>query len=75
MAAGPDPGDAPDVAGPPLRRYAMGVEYDGSAFSGWQRLTRPLLFHCLRRFPRWAGLLPAHTPRVALLRPPQDASP
>ena len=36
----------------------------------WQRLTRPLLFHCLRRFPRWAGLLPAHTPRVALLRPP-----
>jgi cardiolipin synthase len=40
----------------------------------WQRLTRPLLFHCLRRFPRWAGLLPAHTPRVALLRPP-DASP
>ncbi len=41
MAAGPDPGDTPDVAGPPLRRYAMGVEYDGSAFSGWQRLTRP----------------------------------
>lgn len=40
----------------------------------WQRLMRPLLFHCLRRFPRWAGLLPAHTPRVALLRPP-DPSP
>ena len=36
----------------------------------WQRLTRPLLFHVLRRFPRWAGLLPAHTPRTALLRPP-----
>ena len=41
----------------------------------WQRLTRPLLFHCLRRFPRWAGLLPAHTPRVALLRPPQQDAP
>ena len=22
-------------------RYALGVEYDGSGFSGWQRLTRP----------------------------------
>jgi cardiolipin synthase len=40
----------------------------------WQRLTRPLLFHVLRRFPRWAGLLPAHTPRVALLRPPEGPS-
>jgi cardiolipin synthase len=39
----------------------------------WQRLTRPLLFHVLRRFPRWAGLLPAHTPRTALLRPPGTA--
>jgi cardiolipin synthase len=37
----------------------------------WHALTRPLLFHCLRRFPAWAGLLPAHAPRVALLRPEQ----
>jgi cardiolipin synthase len=35
----------------------------------WHALTRPLLFHCLRRFPAGAGLLPAHAPRVALLRP------
>jgi cardiolipin synthase len=35
----------------------------------WHALTRPLLFHCLRRFPRWAGLLPAHAPGTALLQP------
>jgi cardiolipin synthase len=33
----------------------------------WYALARPLLFHVLRRFPRWAGLLPAHTPRKARL--------
>jgi cardiolipin synthase A/B len=37
----------------------------------WQRLTRPLLFHCLRHFPDWAGWLPAHAPNTALVRPPQ----
>ena len=26
---------------PPSVRYALGVEYDGSGFSGWQRLTKP----------------------------------
>ncbi len=35
----------------------------GSAFG--DALLRPLVFHCLRRFPAWAGLLPAHTPRIA----------
>jgi cardiolipin synthase len=35
----------------------------------WHGLTRPLLFHCLRRFPDWAGLLPAHTPKVEVLEP------
>jgi cardiolipin synthase len=40
----------------------------------WHVLSRPLLFHCLRRFPRWAGLLPAHTPRVALVRPPATST-
>ncbi|MDR7099611.1 cardiolipin synthase [Lysobacter niabensis] len=38
----------------------------------WHVLTRPLLFHVLRRFPDWAGWLPAHTPRVALAKPPPD---
>ncbi len=41
----------------------------------WQVLTRPLLFHVLRRFPQWAGWLPAHKPRTALVSPPQDAEP
>lgn len=35
----------------------------------WHVVTRPLLFHFLRRFPDWAGLLPAHTPATPLLRP------
>jgi cardiolipin synthase len=26
-----------------------------------------IVFHVLRRFPKWAGLLPAHTPTVALV--------
>jgi cardiolipin synthase len=29
-----------------------------------------LTFHFVRRFPAWAGLLPAHTPRMKLLEPP-----
>ncbi|QSX79258.1 cardiolipin synthase ClsB [Agrilutibacter solisilvae] len=39
----------------------------------WQWLTRPLLFHVLRHFPSWAGWLPAHAPRTALLQPAGDA--
>lgn len=38
----------------------------------WQPLTRPLLFHALRRFPDWAGWLPAHTPRTARVQPPAE---
>ncbi|MCC8363475.1 cardiolipin synthase ClsB [Lysobacter sp. A6] len=38
----------------------------------WFTLTRPLLFHVLRRFPRWAGLLPAHTPRLLRVTSPVD---
>lgn len=40
----------------------------------WHVLTRPLLFHCLRRFPKWAGWLPAHTPKMALAKPPAGTS-
>ena len=36
----------------------------------WQVLTRPLLFHCLRKFPDWAGWVPAHAPRTELATPP-----
>lgn len=35
----------------------------------WQALTGPVAYHVMRRFPRWAGLLPAHTPVSLLLRP------
>jgi len=38
-----------------------------------QTLSNPLVFHCARRFPAWAGLLPAHTPRTILVRPPPNA--
>jgi cardiolipin synthase len=37
----------------------------------WQSVTGPIAYHILRRFPRWAGLLPAHTPKSLLLRPRQ----
>lgn len=41
----------------------------------WQPLTRPLLFHVLRNFPQWAGWVPAHTPRTALVQPPRKGEP
>ena len=40
----------------------------------WYALTRPLLFHVLRRFPKWAGLLPAHTPRTLRVLTPADTA-
>lgn len=40
----------------------------------WDALTQPLVFHCVRRFPRWAGWLPAHAPKIALAKPPADAT-
>ena len=35
-------------------------------------MVRPLLFHVLRRFPKWAGLLPAHTPQTLRVTSPAD---
>ena len=37
--------------------------------SVWRRISQPVLYHALRHFPAWAGLLPAHTPKVVLLAP------
>lgn len=33
-----------------------------------------VVFHFLRHFPAWAGWLPAHTPKLALMRPPSGAT-
>jgi cardiolipin synthase len=33
--------------------------------SAWRVLVSTLAFHVLRRFPDWAGWLPAHQPRLA----------
>lgn len=35
-------------------------------------LSRLLMFHLIRRLPRWAGLWPAHTPRVVKVAPGED---
>lgn len=32
----------------------------------WQALRTAVIFHCLRKFPSWAGWLPAHTPRLVV---------
>lgn len=40
----------------------------------WRKLRSFFLFHLLRRYPYWAGRLPAHAPRLALLQPPGEAA-
>ncbi|QDZ26757.1 cardiolipin synthase ClsB [Noviherbaspirillum sp. UKPF54] len=35
----------------------------------WRKVRSFFLFHLLRRYPYWAGRLPAHAPRLALLQP------
>ena len=37
---------------------------DLAAPSGWRTLRNFFLFHLLRRYPAWAGWLPAHAPRI-----------
>jgi len=42
----------------------------------WQTLRNVVVFHVLRRFPRWAGWLPAHVPAVVpVARDAEDATP
>lgn len=40
MAPSPTDVDAGALAAPVSQRFAIGVEYDGSGFSGWQRLSK-----------------------------------
>ena len=42
----------------------------GGRSKAWLAVRSFVLFHVLRRFPQWAGWLPAHTPRLAPLHPP-----
>jgi cardiolipin synthase len=35
----------------------------------WRKLRSFFLFHLLRRYPSWAGRLPAHAPKLAPLQP------
>jgi cardiolipin synthase len=37
--------------------------------SAWRRVRGFFVFHFLRRYPAWAGWLPAHAPRLKSLRP------
>lgn len=40
----------------------------------WQLSFGTLIFHVLRRFPAWAGWLPAHTPKLSAVPPPAQAA-
>jgi cardiolipin synthase A/B len=43
--------------------------------AAWRLLRGYFLFHFLRRYPAWAGWLPAHVPRLGLAKPArQDAN-
>ncbi len=35
----------------------------------WRQVRGFILFHFLRRYPAWAGLLPAHVPKLASIQP------
>lgn len=45
------------------------VAKDLNESSAWRLVRSFFLFHFLRRYPAWAGWLPAHTPKLALVRP------
>lgn len=42
--------------------------------ASWHSLFSWIVFHLLRRFPSWAGLLPAHTPSLVLVQPGDGAA-
>ena len=39
----------------------------------WQLTKSVVVFHFLRHFPAWIGWLPAHTPKLSLVAPPEQA--
>lgn len=41
----------------------------------WHGIASPVIFHFLRKFPAWAGWLPAHTPRLVSPEVPRAADP
>lgn len=41
----------------------------------WRPIWGFFVFHFLRHFPSWAGLVPGHTPRLALIQPPKRKPP
>ncbi|WP_407352085.1 cardiolipin synthase ClsB [Luteimonas sp. R10] len=43
--------------------------------SFWRTLVAPVFYHAQRRFPTWAGLLPAHTPKVVLVATDEKQDP
>ena len=49
-----------------LEKDAVAVRH-----AGWRLLLDTLAYHVTRRFPRWAGLLPAHTARLKPAVPAQ----
>jgi cardiolipin synthase A/B len=42
---------------------------------GWRLLLDTLAYHVTRRFPKWAGLLPAHSARLKPAIPPAQSQP
>lgn len=38
----------------------------------WRAPLAFICFHIIRRFPRWAGMLPAHSPKITVLEPTSD---
>ena len=46
---------------------------EGPPEAWWHGIVTPVIFHFLRKFPAWAGWLPAHTPRLVSPEVPEPA--